>query len=97
MSIIKKIKEKIEDIKDERRKTSIIEATKFAKKNRNCIIFVLDKNSDDMIAAYRGKYMAARMMTKFLGVKLKKGVVKSIVLEKKKTIQRKYANHSRIH
>jgi len=44
-----------------------------------------------MVAAYRDKYMAARMMTKFLGVKRKKGLVKSILLEKKRT-RKKDAN-----
>jgi len=91
MSIIKKIKDKVQDISEERRKDSIRKTSNFAKANRNCIVFVLDKNSDDMVAAYRDKYMAARMMTKFLGVKRKKGLVKSILLEKKRT-RKKDAN-----
>lgn len=85
MSIINKVKDKIQDISDEKRKVSIRKASNFAKENRNCVIFLLDKNSDDMVAAYRDRYMAARMMNKFLGVKTKKGLVKSILLEKKRT------------
>ena len=91
MSIIDKLKSKVQDISDEKRKDSIRKASNFAKQNRNCVVFLLDKNSDDMVAAYRDKYMAARMMTKTLGIKRKKGLVKSILLEKKRT-RKKDAN-----
>ena len=83
--MLNKIKEKIQDIKDERMKTSVRNVSNFAKANRNCVIFAMDTKTDDLIACYREKYMAARVMNKFLGIKTKKGVVKSILLEKKKT------------
>lgn len=84
---IKAIAEKIQDIKDERNKVSIAKAVMFAKKNRNCMIFLLDIKSDDMVAAYRELYMTARIKTRYL--KRKTGLAKTIILghgtkEKKK-------------
>ena len=79
-------REKLQDIKDERRKTSIAKAVAFSKENRNCVIFLLDTKTDDMVACYRDKYMAARSVSKFL--KRKTGLVKSILLGRGETKER---------
>jgi len=84
---IEAVKGKIQDIKDERNKVSIAKAVMFAKKNRNCMIFLLDIKSDDMVAAYQDLYMASRIKTRYL--KTKTGLAKTIILghgtkEKKK-------------
>jgi len=82
--VIEFFKEKIQDIKDERRKTSIAKAVAFAKQNRSCLIMLMDIKTDDMVAAYRDRYMAARLPLSRI-LKRKKGLVKSILLEKKET------------
>ena len=84
--VIKQIKEKIKDVKDEREKVSSAKTAKFAKKNRNCIVFLLDLRTDDMVAAYRDKYMAARIMSPYLHRKTK--LAKTIVLGRGNTRKR---------
>jgi len=79
-------KEKLQDIKDERRKTSIAKAVAFSKENKNCVIFLLDVKTDDMVACYQDKYMAARAVSRFL--KRKTGLVKTILLGHGETKER---------
>ena len=79
-------KDKLQDIQDERRKTSIAKAVAFSKENKNCLIMVMDPKTDDMVAAYHDKYMAARVLSKFL--KRKTGLVKTILLGHGETRER---------
>lgn len=77
-NFIEAVKEKLKDIKDERNKVSIARAIQFAKRNKNCMIFLLDIKSDDMVAAYHDIYLAAQVKTKYL--KRKTGLAKTIIL-----------------
>ena len=76
--IVKWIKDQLQDKIDERQKKSIARAVEFAKKNRNCLILVLDIKSDDIVCAWRDHYMSGRFLTRFLH--LKQNVVKAILL-----------------
>lgn len=86
--VIEFFKEKLQDIKDERRKTSIAKAVAFAKQNKSCLIMLMDIKTDDMVAAYKDKYVAARMATKYL--KRRTGLVKTILLSRGNTPARKF-------
>lgn len=84
-----KIKEGLGDIGYDRRKESIANAALFAKANRNCVIIVMDLKSDDVICAYRNKYLAnrwERRLFPYIGAKM--GVVKNILLGRGKTKER---------
>lgn len=75
------IKEEIKGYHDERRKTSIAKTVAFTKENPNCLIMMMDIKTDDMVAAYKGHYVAGRFLSKYL--KRKTGFVKTILLGRK--------------
>jgi len=83
-------KEKLKDIKDEKEKVTIASAVAFAKENKNCLIMICDVRSDDMVAAYKDKFMAARIMKEMpiIPIKTKTGLVKEILLGHGKTKKR---------
>lgn len=81
VGIIDQIKEELQGVQDERRKKSIAKAVEFAKKNKNCLIMMMDIKTDDMVAAFKDHYIAARFLSKYL--KRKTGFVKTILLGRK--------------
>ena len=76
-NIVKKLKKAIKNARDERDKTAIAKALRFAEGNGKYVVMLMDLDSDDVVVAWKKHYIATRLVNKL--TKTKRHVVEKIL------------------